>query len=417
MAALVAIQANDHEAALQRADQFAREFAQRDRSLMSEVRAIRAEALLQLGRYEESARGWKKLIRDQPEQARNTDWPLRLAVCYQESGDPGSVVRALRKFDPQDDELRGEAALLMAAAQGELGDERAATQTLERLLKQRPKKEQRARAQLLLVSLQRRAGDTDEALATLARLKRDAPELVPSEVHLEQADLLYQKGAFAEAAKSYQDAVKGARETEVAADAMLGWGWSLLEADQVAQAEQVFAEITDNRRFEQRHPEATYGRAVALYRRQQYRDSMKLLQRFLRTREGTEEDRADATYLLGMCQVETEAFGDAIETLTGLVKKFPKYAANDQALYELAWAFDSKGADQEAAATFEALASLFPDSKLTWKTLNLTPRSSSTMRRWDAPPTHLATSTGMAWSTWRLCVERRMTPAPLRTSL
>ncbi|MEM8679019.1 MAG: tetratricopeptide repeat protein [Planctomycetota bacterium] len=303
MTTLVAMQREDHAKALQQAERFMKRFARGDAALTTEVRAMRAEALLQLGQYEDAARLWKQLIRDQPEEAQRTDWPLRLAVCHQENGDHRSVVRTLRSLQSSDQDVRAEAALLLAAALGELGDEQGAKQTLQRLLSGRPKKEHRARAQLLLVGLQRRTGDTEQALRTLARLKQDSPELVPVDVMLEQADLLFQRGDFTASAKSYEEAARAAKGGELLPDAMLGWGWSLLEAGDAEEAERVFGEVAQQSQFEDRHAEATYGRAVALYRTQRYEQASRLLKRFLRTRGGgTQQDRADATYLLGMCQ-------------------------------------------------------------------------------------------------------------------
>jgi TolA-binding protein len=74
--------------------------------------------------------------------------------------------------------------------------------------------------------------------------------------------------------------------------------------------------------------------------------------------------RIDALYIRGLCESGLEQYDEAILTFQEILAGSPRYTGRDKALYELAWAQQSRGDGDAAARSFERLASEAIDSPL-----------------------------------------------------
>ena len=95
-----------------------------------------------------------------------------------------------------------------------------------------------------------------------------------------------------------------------------------------------------------------YARGLARHQLGKFADAAADLQAVLAAggeRVGIGRDeRSDARYVLGLCQVGLKQPDKAAATFRALLKENPKYAAPDKVYYELAWALKQAGHEKEA---------------------------------------------------------------------
>jgi outer membrane protein assembly factor BamD len=77
---------------------------------------------------------------------------------------------------------------------------------------------------------------------------------------------------------------------------------------------------------------------------------------------------ADHEYQVGVFYFRKKAYRGAIARLAGLLRDFPEYRGEDEALYRLAVSHKGVGEDAEADRYLQRLANRYPESKLIEKT-------------------------------------------------
>jgi TolA-binding protein len=115
-------------------------------------------------------------------------------------------------------------------------------------------------------------------------------------------------------------------------------------------------------------PRARYVRARARQQLKEFGPAIDDLQAFLKSKPSA-ADKADARYLLGLCQTGLNKPVDAARAFRELLADDPHYAAADKVLYELAWAQKAEGQEADAAESFARLAKTQPDSPLVAESL------------------------------------------------
>jgi TolA-binding protein len=370
MTALALLEAKQPAEALARADAYLAGHArQAAAEAVLDVRAIRAECLLALGKHADAAKAFDELVASQAPAERRSAWQLRqaAALAADRQWKPAHESAAKAAAGLRGDQ-RAEALLLDASTLVELKQPADAARLLAEIDTSLPSWSRRDEALLLRVRALREAGDKAGALAVGERLVKEFPTGAGADVAWYRLGQLRQDaGKPDEAIAAFAQAVKIAPAGSRAPWALLATGWCHEAQGRLPDAIQAWTTLID------KHPQSAAA-ASGLLARSDVRqrtgdaagglaDARRLLQE---ARDGkTKLDAAalgEARLLEGLCLAGAKNYAQAAAAFGRLLQEQPQFAAADRALFELAvvQSLDGKGAD--AAATFLSLAEKFPGS-------------------------------------------------------
>jgi TolA-binding protein len=335
-----------------------------------DVRAVRAEALLALGKATDAATAYGELAAANPTSPRVAAWKLRqaaaLATAKQWAAAHDTLARATSglKGDQQ-----AEAMLLDATALLELDQPKPAADLLAALDTAHPQWSRRGEARLLRVRALSAAGDAAAALALAERIVADAPGGPQADVAWYRLGQLRQDAGKPDAAiEAYAKSVAAAPRGPRAAWALLAAGWCHETAGRLPEAIRAWTDLVDGHPKSAAVPEALVARGDARRRSSDFEAGLADARRALEAARGTAPavepaTLSEARLLEGLCLAGLERHGQAAAAFRRLVDERPDAAGVDRALYELgvAQARDGKAAD--AAATLQSLMKRFPQSR------------------------------------------------------
>lgn len=359
------------DAALKLAASFMRQYP--DHELWPRAAFLAAQSNLQLGRHAEAQQLLEKLIQNAPHNADVPLWQVRLGLALFLQKQYAATVAALEPLATQwkDDALRAEAQYLLGSSQAELGRWQPAVAALRASLAAAPHGRQADDALWQLARGQRQLGDAAGAQTSLRRLIDEIPQSrLVGRALLRLGEYRYADGEFASAAQAYQELLDRDGQADQSPRALCGLGWARLGQREYAAADAAFSRVIQQFPGDRLVPQAHYARATARQQLQQFPQAIVDLQAVLgpgKTPAGGQApgfDRADARYLLALCQVALKKNQEAVATLQALLTESPQFAGADKALYELAWAYDALHQPQESAAAFARLAGEHPGSAL-----------------------------------------------------
>jgi TolA-binding protein len=370
MTALALLDAKQPAEALKRADAYLAQHAkQADAGAVLDVRAIRAECLLALGRNADAAQAFAELVAANPQAERRGTWQVREAAALAADRQWQRAHELLAKATAQlQGEPRAEALLLDASALVELKQPAEAAKLLAEIAKSSPQWSRRDEALLLQVRALREAGDKVAALAVAERLVKEFPAGTNADIAWYRLGQLRQDaGKHDEAIAAFAQAVKLAPTGSRTPWALLASGWCHEAKGRLPDAIKAWSELVE------KHPQSPAA-ASGLLARSDVRqrtgdaagglaDAQRLLQE---ARDGKAKlDAAavgEARLLEGLCLAGEKKYGQAAAAFQKLLQEQPQFAATDRVLFELGvvQSLDGKGAD--AAATFQSLAEKFPKS-------------------------------------------------------
>lgn len=370
MAALSLLQAGKPADALARAETFLTKYvAGATPEAVADVRAIKAEALLAVGKRVEAAAAYRELITATPASAKQPSWQLRegvaLAAASKWSDAHAALAAAAAKLsgDPQ-----AEAMLLDATALVELDKPAEAAAVLAALGKAHPAWPRRDEALLLAVRALQEQGDAKQALAMAERLAKEFPEGTSADVAWYRLGHLRQRagdhaGAIQALTKSLALKPDGSR----APWARLDIGWSHEANGRLKEAITAWTELIE------KHPGSTpatsglIARADARQRSGDFAGGLADCERLLATEGGLDKKLdpaavAEVRFLQALCLADADKHAQAAATFQKLLTERPDFPAADRALFEMGLALARAGKQEEAARGFADLVKRFPKS-------------------------------------------------------
>ncbi len=370
MAALGLLQEGKPADALARADAFlARHAATAVADTVIDVRAIRAESLLALGKHADAAAAYRDLVAGNPKAPRRAGWQLRQAAALATDKKWREVHELLAAATPAlAGEQQAEALLLDATALIELDQPKPAAAALATIAAKHAGWPRRGEAALLEVRALREAGDSAAALAAAERLVKEFPQTKGADIAWYRLGQLRQDAgrhddAIAAFTKSRELAPKGSR----AAWALLGAGWCHEAKGRLPEAIKAWTSCVES------HPEsaaaaaALLARADARQRSGDFAGGLADAERLVKAAaDGTMKlDTAaagEARLLQGLCLAGQQNYAQAATAFRTLLEEQPSFAAADRVLFELGAAEALGGRQAESAATFADLVKKFPKS-------------------------------------------------------
>lgn len=369
MAAVAFLDQQKPQEALARADAFLARHAKAGDEAALDVRAVRAEALLALGKTAAAAEAYRELVAAADKSPRRPAWQLRLATAlaadkeWTRAHDLLAGVIPLLGGDQQ-----AEARLLDATALVELKRPADAAKLLAELEKASPQWPRRDEALVLAMRALREAGDTPAALAVGERLVGQFPAGPSADIAWFRLGQLRQESRrYDEAIEAFGRAVKAKPDGPRAPWALLATGWCHEAAGRLPEAVQAWTQLLDTYPRAPTAQPALLARADVLQRRGEPEAALADVERLLadqRAGKATVDAAAvgEARLLQGLCLAGTKKYGQAAAAFRRLLEEQPQFSAADRVLFELGVVQTLDGQAAEAAATFTALVTKFPRS-------------------------------------------------------
>jgi TolA-binding protein len=370
MASLLLLQAGKPAEALARADTFLDRHAKGSSpAAIQDVRAIRAESLLALGRHADAAKAYRDLLASSPRADNVSSWKLREATALAAGGSWQQAHDLLATVTPTlAGDKQAEAMLLDATTLVELKNPRAAAAILASLEKAHPRFARRDEAMLLAVRALQEAGDSKAALTTAERLVKEFPQPSAADMAWYRLGQLRQEaGQHDKAIDAFNAALAANPDGNRAPWSLLAIGWCHEAKGRLSDAIAAWSRLIE------KHPETTaaasavIARADARQRTGDFADGLADIERILSDRStlATKLDPeaiAEARFIQGLCLAGQEKHAQAAATFQRLLASDPDYAAADRALFEMGLALSAAGKHEDAARTFLQLVKRYPKS-------------------------------------------------------
>ena len=360
--ALTALELGKNDDARKLADAYLKKNAGGE--LTSDVLYIKAESLLRDEKFSEAAAAYDQLLAADARHADRGKWLVRRAYALAAAGRHGDVVKSLSSNIEalQDSQLASEARQLLGVSRQATKDYTGAIVDLETSLKLDAKRVGADDALLALAEAQRLSGDTAAADASIDRLAQDYPEsrLLDSAFY-RRGESAYAAGNFAAADKAYRRVIADYPKSPMVPYARYGLAWASLGNNDPATAATVLDDMLKQKTPGDLTAKAHYARALALEQMKKYQPAIEDLNLYLKTKP-TGNDRSEALYWLGRCQLGLNDTEAALKTFDDLLAGDAKYAGTSKVLYEVGWLHKTAGRPKESAAAFARLAREFPKS-------------------------------------------------------
>ena len=375
MAALALLEVGKPKEALAAADRFLKAHGGQEKAdaTVSDVKAIRAEAILAGGDAAAAAAAYQDLIAAAAgpppvAPAQLARWRLRqgVALVAAKQWQPAHDVLAAAASGLTDDSA-AEAALLDATALVELKKPAEAVKVLITLDRGHPRWSRRDEALLLLVRAQRETGDKAGALTSAERLVAEFPAAKNADVAWYRLGQVRQDaGRHDEAITAFDKAralkPKGSR----AAWSLLSSGWCHEAKGRLDDAIKAWTALLEAYPDSTAAVPARLARADVRQRKADFQGGLADARAVLDGKAtGTSLDPEavpEALMLEGLCLSGLKQHAEAALAFKKLLDAQPDGPAADRAMFEMGAAQSLAGLGNDALATFNTFVKRFPES-------------------------------------------------------
>ncbi|HEX4131209.1 MAG TPA: tetratricopeptide repeat protein [Pirellulales bacterium] len=365
MAAFAALELGDYQDASSQAERFLKAYA--DHPLVPNVMYVAAESDLLRGNYRDAEQAFGRLLKKFADAPEAPNWRLRRGVALLLDKKAKDAVAALESVAGKlpSPELNAEAYYRLGTGYESLDEHRSAAKAFDASLRSAPGWRQADDTLLAYAQSLGEQDKLDDARKQLKKLIKDFPKSqVLDKAHYRLAEYAYNAGDYKTATAEYRAVLDGWPSSALVGHSRYGLAWTEYRAGDLAAASKTLDALIDSKPADDLLPRARYLRGAVRQGQGQYKQAIDDLQTFLAWKSAGAEERADATYLLAVCQAEAGDRDKAVATLRKLLADAPKYSGLDKALNKLAWTLQDQGKAKEAAETFERLAQQYPKSPL-----------------------------------------------------
>jgi TolA-binding protein len=363
-AAFAALELKQFDQATALAEAFGKQFA--EHALRADAEYVLAESHLLQGNHAAAQASYARLLDSFSDNAMSSSWRVRLGLALFLQQKYAETIAQLQEIAGglPAGATRAEAYYLIGASQSRMGNHAEAIASLQASLDADAKWTDADDVMLALASAQTQLGQTEAAQQTLAKMTEqfaNSPLLGRS--YYQQAELDFAAEKFEAAIASYERVLSQEPNSSLAPAAWYGKAWSHLRLNQLEPAEAALANVIDKFGAHELATKALRARAFCRQLQGNFPAALQDIAKFLETKpEG--EERWDALYIQGLCQVGTKQFDQAIASFQAIADSGQAYSRLDRVFYELAWAWESAGDKDKASEAFAALVEKFPDSHL-----------------------------------------------------
>ena len=366
-AAFSALQVGQHEKALTLAKEFMKRF--RNDELHSDVRFISAESQLLLGKLDEAAQSYKKLISEVPasENLQRPLWVLRAATTLNAAKKFDEAIALLKREYKTINEASQRAEAQFLVGQGHLMSGRAADAAVSfgRCQDADPNWPRIDEAILLQGTAYYSSSKPDQATkAWQSLVSRGGKSRMVDQARYKLAQLASSTGEYGKAVNLYDEILSNDQDKGLIPYARYGRAWSLMQSGEHRKALPSLNEII---RDTPQHPvgdDALLARGITNRHLEKFPQANTDLQKYLTLGpKGT--NLGHALYELALIEQKQNKPSEAAKRLQRLVNEVPKYPSMEKVLYELGWSLREAGDEENASKKFAELVSKYPDADVT----------------------------------------------------
>jgi TolA-binding protein len=368
MLALALLDQGKSAEALKAADHFlAMKSAANAGSRLLDVKAIRAEALLGLGKPAEAAAAYRDLVTANKEARQRPTWQLRQATALAGAKQWKEVHGVLGPTAPSlTGEAAAEALLLDATALVELDKPSEALKPLATLEKDHRAWPRREETLLLGVRARRESGDRAAALALAEDLVNQFPTGAFADISWYRLGQLRQDASrFDEAIEAYAKSRAAEPQGPRAPWALLATGWCHDAKGRLREAIAAWTELIAGYSASSAASAALLARGDARYRSGDFSGGLKDAEQFLAgasAKGDAAKSVGEARMLAALCLAGEKKHADAVQAFRRLLEEQPGSPAADRAVFEMGLAQMLDGKRDDAVKTFQSLVEKFPQS-------------------------------------------------------
>jgi TolA-binding protein len=369
LAALTALDVDDHEAAKTHSATFLSQFP--NHKLAADVQFIAAEARLLSRDYAAAEQQYRGFLQKHAAHTNAPQARVRLGLTLQLEGKHSDAIGVLEAAQTslQDANLKSESLALIGRSQAALNQYQQAAQSLEKSLQTKPDREQSDETLLALAEAYRHLGRQNDAADKLQQLLTQYPKSTRvEEATFRLAEAAYAQENFAQAMIHYTTVVKNWPNGTFAPHAQFGLGWTHFKRNDFQGAAEAMTQLASRYNKSELAAKGLYVRALARYQLGEFAAATSDVNEFLLSKP-TKTETLDAQYLLGLALAAQQKYAEAARTFAAVLAADPKYPSADKVAYELGWAYVELGQKQDSIAAFRRLAKDYPTSPLAAESL------------------------------------------------
>lgn len=317
---------------------------------------------LKTGQHKPAIASFTTLITEHPKHQLVPESHFARAICRRQAGQHEGVIQDVDEFLKSEPELANKLDALYERGLAEIALKRPAdaAATLEKLLQENP---QYAAADKVLYELawarksMAKPEEQTQAIPVFARLAKDFPASpLAAEAHFHVAEALYDEAKYQEAAAEYEAAKAKAEGPDLGEKSRYKLGWSRFQQRQYQEALDEFTAQAEKYPAGPLVPDARFMIAECLYRLEKYDQALPA---YLAANELKLPSPTIAALALlhgGQSASQLKQWDQAIELFQRLLETQPDSPYLAETYYELAFAQQNDGQQDEALKSYEQAA-------------------------------------------------------------
>ncbi len=366
-ASFSSLAAKQPDRTIELADKFYAAFP--DDSFTADVREVHAEAAMQKQQWDVAERLYRKLVTDNPQNAKLPAWQIALTQTLVLAGKNEDAIQvATPLLDKIEGRAQAELLFHLGSAQFQSKQFEPAAASLARSLKADVAWPRADEVTLLAARAVHRTGKIEQAIPMVEKCLTDFPQsVVRDQMFYRMGEFQFDAGKFAEAIRAYTQIIDENPKSTFVPAALYGRGWSELRRDQPKEAAASFDVLIEKFPEHALIKEAILARGMARRRSGASPEAAADLDRFIAT-DPPKAEKLEALYERALIEVDQKNYDAVIERFQELMKLVADEADakkwGDKCLYELAWAHKGKNATDQSIENFQSLVEKFPASPL-----------------------------------------------------
>lgn len=369
MAALTALDVQNHAAAKQHADDFLQRFPN-DR-LTADVLFIAAEGRLLLEEYVTAVKHYRDFLGRDADHVNASQAKVRLGLALHMAGENTLAIDWLKPIASKlpDKTLRSEAFGLLGRCYSARDNFEESADALLKSYVEDPDRERTDETLLALSDSYRQLGRNRDANEQLGKLIDRFPNSsLLDEATFRRGEAAYADEDFDRAIAHYASVTAKWPDGEFAPHAQYGLGWTHFNRGDYEKSIVAMSKLIEKYGDSEIGPKGLYVRAMASFQVGELPPVIKDVDAFLATKPKP-NDGFDALYVKGLALAGQQKFEQAATTYAEILRPGTSYPAADKVAYELGWAFLELGKSEQAVAAFRRLVKDWPDSPLAAESL------------------------------------------------
>ncbi len=361
-AAFASYESGQPKQAIGLCNQFEEQFA--ENSFAADVQQVKADSLIQTEDYSLSEKVFDGIINDNPDHVNVGMWLVRRAVSQYFQRKYNDAISDLNE---NLDKLKTKrdialANYWLAASYFDTKKWEEAQTAAKKSIDTEANNPRAGEAALLIARSRFQLDDAEGAIKTAsAALEMTDDPGIAERLHFRLGEFYESLNQFDKAATEFAAVIKSGRNKNLLPNSFYSLAWAQLKQKNYDDAIESFTEVIDQFSDNPLKDDAVLGRGMAYRQKGSHAKAIKDLKIYV-SGNGSASDKTNARFEIGLSQVASKEWSDAITTFNELLDADPKSKIADRVRYELAWAYrDNKNAEK-SIDQFDKLATSFPNS-------------------------------------------------------